>query len=397
MLKLNLDMYLAAGVGAIVYWLGIWMVDKIKFFKKYCIPAPVVGGLVFALLNLILTSSNVMQITFDDTLENFFMIAFFTTVGFTVSFPLLKKGVRSILIILSLSIVMIFLQNLLGGGIAAAFGLDPRLGVAAGSTALIGGPATAAAFGSVMDNMGIKGGSIVGLSSAIFGLVMGSILGGPVATRRIRQYKLRSTESTDEMAATDTDDKTSGDSSTRFIQGFMWLSIAYGVGSVVSTWLTKITHITFPAYIGAMLVAVVIRNVLDAKHEEFPSEEIDTLGNMFLNLFLAMAMMSLKLWQLVDLALPLLTILAAEVILMFLFSYYVVFNLMGRNYNAAVQTAGFIGFAMGATSNAMANMQAVTREYGPAKEAYFVIPMVGGMFIDFFNATFITLFLSWWA
>ena len=395
MLQVKLDLYLAAGIGAIVYWLGIWMVDHIRFFKKYCIPAPVVGGLVFALLNTIFAAAGVMQITFDGTLQDFFMLAFFTSVGFTVSFPLLKSGAKSILIILGLSIVMIFLQNFLGGGIASAFGLDPRLGVAAGSTALIGGPGTAAAFGKVMDQMGIEGGSTVGMTAAIFGLVFGSILGGPTATRRIRQYNLKSSE-TPEEADGDNEGEAFKSTSVKFVQGFMWLAIAYGLGTIVSKWLTDTTHITFPGYIGAMLVAVVIRNVLDASHKNFPAEEIDTLGNVFLNLFLAMAMMSLKLWQLVNLALPLIIILVAQIVLMFAFSYFVVFNVMGKTYNAAVQTAGFIGFAMGATSNAMANMQAITREYGPAREAYFVIPMVGGMFIDFFNATFITLFLNWW-
>lgn len=396
MLEVKLDMYQAAGIAAIMFWLGNFLVDKIRFLKEKCIPAPLVGGLVFALTNTALSAGQVMQVTFDGTLQSFFMLVFFTTVGFTVSLPLLKSGGKSIIIILLLASIMTFLQNFLGGGIAAAFGLDPRLGVAAGSTALIGGPGTAAAFGAVMDKMGIVGGSTVGITAAVFGLVMGSIMGGPTAYRRIKQYNLKSDEAVVVGDVEDDDTNAFKSTSGDFVQATMLLAVAIGIGTVVSGLLTN-TGITFPGYIGAMLVAAAMRNIVDATGKKFQGEEIEVIGNLSLSLFLAMAMMSLKLWELVNLALPLVVILVAQIILMYAFSYYIVFNIMGKNYNAAVQTAGFIGFAMGATSNAMANMQAITRQYGPAREAYFVIPMVGGLFIDFVNAVVITGFLNWWA
>lgn len=400
MMTVGLNMYLAAGIAAILFWLGTYLVDRIRFLREKCIPAPLVGGLFFALTNTVLNATGVMTITFNDTLQSFFMLVFFCTVGFTVSIPLLKSGGKSIIIMLLLGTAMTFLQNFLGGGIMAAFGQDPRLGVAAGSTALIGGPGTAAAFGATMDaplaqggyNMGGTG-SLVGVTAAIFGLVMGSIMGGPTAARRIRKHNLKSSEA---ALAAGEDGETFTSSSFDFTQAAMLLAIAIGIGQLVSVGLKAVTGITLPAYIGAMLVAAVMRNVIDARGKKFQSEEIDVLGNLSLNLFLAMAMMGLKLWQLVYLALPLIITLAAQILLMYLFAYYVVFNVMGKNYNAAVQTAGFIGFAMGATSNAMANMQAITRQYGPAREAYFVIPMVGGLFIDFVNAAAITGFLNWW-
>lgn len=177
----------------------------------------------------------------------------------------------------------------------------------------------------------------------------------------------------------------------------MVLLLAVGIGSQVSAWLTALTRLTFPGYIGAMLVAVVVRNVMDGMKVEYPAEEIDTMGNMFLSIFLAMALAGLKLWELVDLALPMLLCLVAQCVVMVLFSYLIVFRVMGRNYDAAVMTAGFIGFSMGATSNAMANMQVVTKKYGPSPVAYFAIPMVGGMFIDFFNAVLITFNIGLWA
>ncbi|WP_101697403.1 sodium/glutamate symporter [Clostridium minihomine] len=394
MLEVNLNMYQAAGIAAILFWWGNFLVEKIRFLKEKCIPAPLVGGVFFAFANTVLTLSGVMKVTFDDTLQSFFMLVFFTTVGFTVSVPLLKSGGKSILIMLLLGIIMIFLQNFLGGGIMAAFGLDPRLGVAAGATALVGGPGTAAAIGATMDQMGIVGGSTVGITAAIFGLVMGSIMGGPTAYRRIKQFNLKSSETIDSDSE---DGETFKSTSADFTQAAMLLAVAVGIGTLVSNLLKDTTGIAFPGYIGAMLVAAAMRNIIDASGKKFQGEEIEVVGNLSLCLFLAMAMMSLKLWELINLALPLIITLAAQVVLMFLFSYYVVFNVMGKNYNAAVQTAGFIGFAMGATSNAMANMQAITRQYGPAREAYFVIPMVGGLFIDFFNATIITGFLNWWA
>lgn len=393
MLEVKLDMYQAAGIAAILFWIGNLLVDKIAFLKQKCIPAPLVGGVIFAIINTVLTLQGVMSVTFDGTLQSFFMLVFFTTVGFTVSIPLLKSGGKSILIMLGLGIIMIFLQNFLGGGIMGAFGLDPRLGVAAGATALVGGPGTAAAIGATMDAMGIVGGSTVGITAAIFGLVMGSVMGGPTAYRRIKQYNLKSTEA---ASSDDEDSEIIKSTSADFTQAAMLLAVAIGVGTIVSKLLADATGVAFPGYIGAMLVAAAIRNII-GENRKFQGDEIEVIGGLSLSLFLTMAMMSLKLWELINLALPLIITLAAQVVLMYVFSYYVVFNVMGKNYNAAVQTAGFIGFAMGATSNAMANMQAITKQYGSAKEAYFVIPMVGGLFIDFFNATIITFFLNWWA
>lgn len=399
MTTIGLNMYLAAGLAALLFWLGNWTVNKVRFLKEKCIPAPLVGGLYFAIVNTILTGSGILNISFNDTLQSFFMLVFFCTVGFTVSIPLLKSGGKSIIIMLLLGTVMTFMQNFLGGGLMSAFGQDPRLGVAAGSVALIGGPGTAAAFGATMDlpiaegGYGMTTGSIVGITAAVFGLVMGSIMGGPTAYRRIKQFNLKST---DTVVEGNEDGETFNTTGGAFTQAAMLLAVAIGIGQLVSVGLKAATGVTLPGYIGAMLVAACMRNINDARGKKFPGEEIDTIGGLSLNLFLAMAMMSLKLWQLVDLALPLIVALVGQIILMYLFAYYVVFNVMGKNYNAAVQTAGFIGFAMGATSNAMANMQAITKQYGPAREAYFVIPMVGGLFIDFVNAAIITGFLNWW-
>ena len=249
------------------------------------------------------------------------------------------------------------------------------------------------------------GGSVVSIAAATFGLVAGSLMGGPTAKRLIEKHDLYpetvavggGTQSVGLATDVASEDERFITNSPRFVKGFMLLLLAVGIGNQVSVWLTALTGLNFPAYIGAMLVAVVVRNAMDGAHTEYPAEEIDTMGNMFLSIFLAMALAGLKLWELIDLALPMIVCLVLQCIVMFLFSYFVVFNVMGRGYDAAVMTAGFIGFAMGATSNAMANMQVVTKKYGPSPVAYFAIPMVGGMFIDFFNAVLISANISWWA
>ena len=354
------------------------------------------GGLCFAIVNTILYAAGAAYVTFDDTLQTVFMTMFFTTVGFTVSLPLLTKGGKAVLVCLLLASVLTVLQNLVGIGALAALGEDPRLGLAVGSIALIGGPGTAAAFGPDLEAAGCVGGSVVGLAAATFGLVMGSIMGGPTARRLIVKNNLKCrTQAEHADGASGDQDESFFTTSARFVKGFMLIMLCLGVGNWLSAVLKSVTGMTFPGYIGAMLIAVAVRNVLDGVGSEYPGEEIETVGNMALSIFLAMAMMGLKLWELVDLALPMMVALLLQIILMFVFCYCIVFRFMGRDYDGAVMVSGFIGFAMGATSNAMANMQAVTKKYGPSPTAYFAIPMVGGMFIDFVNAVAISGMLNW--
>ncbi|OUO93222.1 sodium/glutamate symporter [Cloacibacillus sp. An23] len=390
MLEINLNMYHAVALAAVLFWLGSFLCGKIGALGRYCIPAPLVGGVCFAAVNTALYATGTAFITFDDTLQTVFMNIFFTTVGFTVSLQQLKKGGKAVFLCLMLAVAITVIQNVLGVFLVGALGPDSRLGLCAGSIALVGGPGTAAAYGQVMEGMGIQGASVAGLACATFGLVAGSIMGGPTAARRIKKHGLvcpAKAEAEDEDESGSTAFTTS---SARFVEGFMLLMLALGIGSFVGSVLTRVTGITFPSYIGAMITAAVVRNVIDVVERDFPEEEVEVVGSMSLSLFLAMALAGLQLWLLVDLAIPLVTALAAQVVMMFLFAYFVVFNVMGRDYDAAVMTAGFVGFAMGATSNAMANMQAVTRRHGPSHVAYFAIPMVGSLFIDFINALIIT-------
>ena len=394
MYAIQLDMYQAAAVAALVLLLGRFLVRNVELLRHYCIPEPVAGGVVFALAHLALRQAGILEISFDSTLQTFFMVVFFCSVGFTACFRLLKKGGLQVLLFLGIAVMMCVLQNSLGAFIASAFGLDPRLGLATGSIPMVGGHGTAASFGPLLEKAGVSGASAVAIASATFGLVAGCVIGGPTAVSRIRQKKLHSFETAtgSNEVVVDKNEVTGAIDSGRFLNAALCLALAIGAGTVVSAWLNKV--FTFPIYIGAMLVAAFIRNTTDMAGKEIPMEEISTIGSFSLSLFLGLAMMGLKLWELADLAIPMVVMLVAQTVLMMVYAYFVVFNLLGKNYDAAVMTSGFCGFGMGATPNAMANMQAITQKYGPAPTAYFVVPLVGSLFIDFMNTIIITSFLN---
>ena len=391
MYAIQLDMYQAAAVAALVLLLGRFLVRNVELLRHYCIPEPVAGGVVFALAHLALRQAGILEISFDSTLQTFFMVVFFCSVGFTACFRLLKKGGLQVLLFLGIAVMMCVLQNSLGAFIASAFDLDPRLGLATGSIPMVGGHGTAASFGPLLEKAGVSGASAVAIASATFGLVAGCVIGGPTAVSRIRQKKLHSFETAtgSNEVVVDKNEVTGAIDSGRFLNAALCLALAIGAGTVVSAWLNKV--FTFPIYIGAMLVAAFIRNTTDMAGKEIPMEEISTIGSFSLSLFLGLAMMGLKLWEL---AVPMVVMLVAQTVLMMVYAYFVVFNLLGKNYDAAVMTSGFCGFGMGATPNAMANMQAITQKYGPAPTAYFVVPLVGSLFIDFMNTIVITSFLN---
>ena len=387
---IELDLYQAPAVAALVLLLGRVLVSKIAILRKYCIPAPVVGGFIYAILHTILRGMGILEIQGDMTLQSVFMTAFFCSVGFTASFRMLKKGGVQTVIFLGLAAAMVVLQNVLGAGLAGVFGLDPRLGLATGSIPMVGGHGTAGSFGPLLEGLGVANANVVAIASATYGLVAGCVIGGPIASSKIRKFKLGSAasgSSTEEAA-----EEEAKLSSPLILDGLLYLIIAIGFGTLVSAVLGK--FMTFPSYIGAMLVGAIIRNVADMQGKEIPMEEISSLGGAALSVFLGMAMIGMKLWQLAELAVPLVVMLLAQTILMFVYANFVVFNVLGKSYDAAVMTSGFCGFGMGATPNAMANMQAITSQHGPAPTAYMVVPLVGSLFIDFVNASILTGFIN---
>lgn len=387
-------MYQTIAVAVVVLILGAFLKRKISFLEKFCIPAPVIGGLIFAIFTLICYSTGILEIDFDDTLKEVCMVFFFTSVGFQANLKVLKSGGKPLLIFLVLVIVLIITQNFTAIGLANLLGLDSLTGMTTGSIPMVGGHGTAGAFGPVLEDFGISGATTVCTAAATFGLVAGSLMGGPIGNRLIKKHNLLETIKNDDDTLLVEEEEKHERHFSMYAPAVFLLIIAVGIGTIFSK-LLSLTGMTFPIYIGAMIAAAIMRNIGEYTGKiTIHMGEINDLGGICLSLFLGIAMITLKLWQLADLALPLVILLAGQVALMFLFSYIVVFNVMGRNYDAAVLVAGTCGFGMGATPNAMANMQAICEKYGPSVKAYLIIPIVGSLFADFLNSLTITFFIN---
>ena len=393
-MSITLDMYQTIAVAVVVLILGAFLKRKISFLEKFCIPAPVIGGLIFAIFTLICYSTGILEIDFDDTLKEVCMVFFFTSVGFQANLKVLKSGGKPLLIFLVLVIVLIITQNFTAIGLANLLGLDSLTGMTTGSIPMVGGHGTAGAFGPVLEDFGIRGATTVCTAAATFGLVAGSLMGGPIGNRLIKKHNLLETIKNDDDTLLVEEEEKHERHFSMYAPAVFQLIIAVGIGTIFSK-LLSLTGMTFPIYIGAMIAAAIMRNIGEYTGKiTIHMGEINDLGGICLSLFLGIAMITLKLWQLADLALPLVILLAGQVALMFLFSYIVVFNVMGRNYDAAVLVAGTCGFGMGATPNAMANMQAICEKYGPSVKAYLIIPIVGSLFADFLNSLTITFFIN---
>jgi len=404
---ITLDMMQTIALAAIVLFAGYAIRRRVVFLDRYNIPAPVVGGFLFAALALALRLGGVAAFEFTATLQTPLMIAFFTTIGLGASFGLLRVGGPQVLLFWVLASVVAALQNGLGVALAGAMGVDPLLGLLAGSISMTGGHGTGAAFGQLLqDDFGFTGGVTLALAAATFGLVGGGLIGGPLATTLIRRRRPaaragRVPPAANEAAATlqpldaEIDTEPAGPPATAYtlLKIIAVVLAAMWAGGLLSAWLGQ--YMTLPAYIGAMIVAAVLRNAADLTGRlRIEQRTVDDVGTIALSLFLAMALMSLRLWELLDLAAPLLVILVGQVAMLAAFAYFVTFRVMGGDYDAAVMAGGHCGFGLGATPNAVANMEAIAERFGPAPRAFLVVPMVGAFFIDFTNALIITAFIN---
>ena len=393
-MEIQIDMYQTLAVSVLVLVLGQFLKKRINFLEKFCIPAPVIGGLLFAVLTCVCYSLGIAEFTFDDTLREVCMVFFFTSVGFQANLKVLKSGGKSLFIFLGLVVVLIVAQNFLALGVSKVLHLDPLVGLCTGSIPMVGGHGTAGAFGPVLEDFDVKGATTICTAAATFGLIAGSLIGGPIGKRLIDRKKLLDTAVAEDDSILVEDEKKHERHTNMYAAAVFQLIIAVGIGTIISELLTK-TGLTFPIYIGAMIAAAVIRNIGEYSGKfDIYMGEINNLGGICLSLSLGMAMITLKLWQLAELALPLIILLSAQLILMMLFTYFVVFNVMGRDYDAAVLSAGTCGFGMGATPNAMANMQAICDRYVPSVKAYLIIPLIGSLFADFLNSLVITFFIN---
>ena len=393
-MKIQLDMYQTLAVAVLVLLLGNYLKKKIYFLQKFCIPAPVIGGLIFAIMTCICYVTGIAEFSFDDTLREVCMVFFFTSVGFQANLKVLKSGGKSLIVFLGLVIVLIILQNLTAVGLAKLLNLNPLIGMCTGSIPMVGGHGTAGAFGPVLEDLNIKGATTICTAAATFGLIFGSLIGGPLGKRLIEKHSLLNTAANDDDSLLVEDEKKHERHTNMYADAVFQLILAIGVGTIFTMLLTK-TGLTFPIYIGAMLAAALMRNICEYTGiATIHMGEINDLGGISLSLFLGMAMITLRLCELASLALPLFILLAAQVLLIIIFTYVIEFNIMGRDYDAAILVSGTCGFGTGATPNAMANMQAVCDQYVPSIKAYLLIPLVGSLFADFSNSLVITFFIN---
>lgn len=393
-MKIQLDMYQTLAVAVLVLLLGNYLKKKIYFLQKFCIPAPVIGGLIFAIMTCICYVTGIAEFSFDDTLREVCMVFFFTSVGFQANLKVLKSGGKSLIVFLGLVIALIILQNLTAVGLAKLLNLNPLIGMCTGSIPMVGGHGTAGAFGPVLEDLNIKGATTICTAAATFGLISGSLIGGPLGKRLIEKHSLLNTAANDDDSLLVEDEKKHERHTNMYADAVFQLILAIGVGTIFTMLLTK-TGLTFPIYIGAMLAAALMRNICEYTGiATIYMGEINDLGGISLSLFLGMAMITLRLWELASLALPLFILLAAQVLLIIIFTYVIEFNIMGRDYDAAILVSGTCGFGTGATPNAMANMQAVCDQYVPSIKAYLLIPLVGSLFADFLNSLVITFFIN---
>ncbi len=394
MFTLSLDMYQTLALAVGVLFLGGFLKRRIKILEHFCIPSPVIGGMVFALVSLGLYMSGIIEFSFDETLKTVCMVIFFTSVGFQANLRILKSGGLSLVIFLVCVVVLILGQNFIAVGIASLIGQDPLTGLCTGSVPMVGGHGTSGAFGPVLEDLGVRGANTLCTSAATFGLVAGSLIGGPLGRRLIIKHDLLKTAVTEDETPLVEEEVKKHRSVSMYAPAAYQIAIAMGLGTVVS-WLLSKTGMTFPVYIGAMIVAAFMRNIGEfSGRYTIHIGEINDIGGICLSMFLGIAMITLKLWQLAELALPLFILLLGQLIFMILFANFVVFNVMGRNYDAAILASGTCGFGMGATPNAMANMQVLTEKYAPSVKAYIIVPIIGSMFADFLNSLCVTFFIN---
>ena len=420
MASIELDMIQTAGIGGLALIVGMVLTRKVAFLQKFCVPSPVSGGIIFSLITLALYGWFHVEISFDSTLKDVFMLAFFTSVGFQSDLKVLKQGGKLLMVMLALLAVMIAMQNLMPIGITKLMGVDPLIGMAAGSISMTGGHGTAGGFASVLEGLGLHGAGTIGMAAATFGLISGSMIGGPLAERIIRtkltheQVQPQDEEIDPAMAGIESDEasptgrkkriSTNEQEFQQYAKATYCIILVMGGGTILS-WLFAKTGVTFPTYFGALILAAIVRNTLgfvnyrdDGKWVKadklLDMERIISVGNICLSMFLGMAMISLKLWELQSLALPLIVILVSQVLMMALFAYFAAFPLLGRDYDAAVLCAGMCGFGLGATPNAMANMSAVCYKYRYTVKPFLIVPIIGAMFADLINTGIISLFLN---
>lgn len=396
-MSLNIGMFQSLFVAIIAIYFGDFIRDKLPILKKYCIPSPVVGGTIFAIITAILFEMDILKFNFDyKVINTFFYNIFFAAAGLSASLALLKKGGKLVLIFAVLAAILAMLQNALALGVGTAMGMNPLVALMAGSTPLTGGHGNAASFGPIAESMGGQGALEVAIAAATFGLISGCLVGGPIGRRLIRKYNLSATLNNLDIKPSNSSVKTFV-SSKRAHSAVFILIIACGIGQTLF-FLFKylLPSVNLPIHVMCMFGGILMRLILDLSRKDHNAlyESIDIVGSISLSIFVSLSIATMKLWQLADLALPLITILLLQVIMIYFFVMWFTFNLCGKNYDSAIIAVGHSGFGLGAVPVSMATMTAVCNQHQFSKIAFFVVPLIGGFISNLTNALSITLFLN---
>ncbi len=406
MTTLKLDPIQVLAISGFGIAVGVYLKRWIPFIERVNVPTSVAGGLVFSLLILALRD-RVINFEMDLVLQRVLMIAFFTTVGMGASLRLLKVGGRLMAVFFGISSIGALLENVVGVGLAKLLGLNPLIGLVAGSVSMAGGPATALAFGGTFEEWGVESATVLGVAAAMAGIVSGGLLGGYVGGGIIESKRLRPSSTGDNGAAAPMDSadaappSESAGANESIMMNALAIAVAMGLGTLVSMGLNAGAaalgiRLILPEYIGAMIAAAFIRNIDDSfRILRISQERIDELGNVALNLFIVMALLTLRLWELFNLALPVLVIIAAQVLLVWAMARFLVYSLMGRDFDSAVASGGFCGFMLGTTANALSSMEVLTSKYGAAPRAVIIVSLTGAFLIDFTNAAIVTAMANW--
>ena len=389
-MNIKLDILQSLGLAIIALIIGIGLKKKISWLRTFFIPAPVIGGLIISLGVFILGQAGLAYFEFDKILQDFFMNIFFTAIGLSASFAMLKKS-GSLGLKLALAIIILLpLQNIIGVALSKVLGINPLHGIAMGSTSMTGGIGSAISFGKIMEDLGASGSTSIGVAAATFGLLAGSLVGGPTAKRLINKYDLKTKGSQSGLDNKKISALINQESLTQAI-------IIIGLAGLLGTFINKalaLTGLNFPYYVGCQFGGLIVRNIYDILKKPINMTNIDTVGNISLNLFLSLALINLNLSAILSLAGPMVIIMLAQAIFISLYTSLVTFNLLGRDYDAAVMVAGHCGVGLGQTPNAMANMEAIIEEKGPADVAMFIFPIVLAIAVNLTNPIVITFFIN---
>lgn len=384
-LTMKADAIMTLAMASVLLLIGYFIKNKVSFLQKYCIPAPVVGGFLFMFITWIGHATNAFQFQFDTYFQNPFMLAFFTTIGLGASFSLIKKGGKLLIIYWLISCFVSIVQNFIGIGVGKLTGLAAPYALLSSAISMIGGHGAALAYGTTFEEMGYTAAKLAGAAAATFGLISSVMIGGPLARRLVVKNGLKPdpndnfTTDIDQINAS-TSSKLSG---LDIIKNVTVLIVCMAIGTMVSGWIGSLIGMSFPTYVGAMMVAVVARNLNEKfKLYRFDYPMIEKIGDVSLTLYLSLALMTLKLWELADMAGPMLIVLLCQALFLSVFTYFVVFKLLGSNYDSAVMSSGLIGHGLGATPTAIVNMTAITEEYGMSRRAFMIVPIVGAFLVD---------------